>query len=377
MNRRKPLPGLTAGLAVVEFGGHITQLDHIRKIFEEAADLRFYFRYPFDNDWSENFQKTESKTFFVTDASRRKILPTLLFYWKVWSGTRSHNLILIATGPEQKRLADMAYFLLLFLTRRSRMILNVRKASRWLRPSGLQGLSPSMLLREAIVSRIPRLLFETHAIRENFRASRPGIDSLLGVMPTKVSDYFEIGAPLPQLSGSLHIGLTGGVDTSRRDYSEISAALGSLPQGIREKITLVILGNTLRPEAAAVIDELRSHVQVTLGSSFLGLDEEQNLAARCSILISPLKPHLLRGVVDGSGSFGDAISHGLNVLMPEGCDPSGEFSGIVIEYRGTDHLAHEILLRARMHLSGGIHDDVLAKYRSPSVLASISADLNL
>lgn len=371
---RTRLRPLGKSLCIVEFGGHIPQLDHLRKIFGEVPEVRLHFRYQWNNSWKDNFLDRESNGFFVSDASRAKLLPTLEFYRKVWFGIRPDDLVWIATGPEQKRAADMLFFILLVLSKRSRIVLSVRVLSRWIRFPGQPSWKASMILRETLVRLIPRIVFETKAIMSTFQAYRPNQTAALGVVPTKVSDYFGQTSRKPEGTNGVFIGLTGGLDSNRRDYSDVLDALRFLPSHIRKRSTLVILGNTLRPEADQILASLRSQAQVLQGPTILSVEEERSFGALCTMLISPLRTEL-KG--KGSGSFGDAISHRLQILMPKGSDTHGEFKGIVVEYADAPDLAHKITLHASHPESAQLAHETTANYRSAAVWNSISRDLQL
>lgn len=372
--RRARLRPLGKSLCIIEFGGHIPQLDHLRKIFSDVPEVRLYFRYQGNNNWKDNFLDRELTDFFVSDASRARLLPTLQFYRNVWFGIRPDDLIWIATGPEQKRATDMLFFILLVLSKRSRIILSVRVLSRWIRFPGEPWWKPSMVLRETLVRLIPRIVFETKAIMRTFQTSRTHQTAALGVVPTKVSDYFAPTSEQPEEVDEVFIGLTGGLDSRRRDYSQFLDALRFLPSHIRKRSTLVILGNTLRPEADQILASLRCQAPVLQGPRFLTVEEEQSFGALCTILISPLKTELHRGIV--SGSFGDAISHRLQILMPKGSDPYGEFEGIVVEYTDARDLARKITFHASQRKSAQLAHETVANFQSMAVWNSISRDLH-
>ena len=135
----------------------------------------------------------------------------------------------------------------------------------------------------------------------------------------------------------------GSLDESRRNLGELDEALLMLPEKVRNSIVIKFL--VPRPEnPQSALTNLERSVQTIFPDARLSQREYVAHMQECRALISPLSSSLRRyGLLNGTGAIADAISAGLELVVPQSIDPFHEFAHFVRPYASTTDLAQIVL----------------------------------
>jgi len=391
-NHSREVKSLAAsGIQIIEFGGHELQLENLSYFFEGAKSLCVHYRHGRYGEAAEvNFSEHTLKHARFYSVDKGVFRATVAFYKGILRNTSRRDLIFVSTGPEQKRWPDIIFFLFLVLLHGNRLVLNIRRPEAWVRSPTTSGVASCELIARSFALRgLKRVTCEGIGSKD-FLDRFSGMENLLvSHIPTQFSDYvrerFRSDGDLVKNSPALHkpgkvvkIGLLGGLDSRRRDYSVLAEALMLLSDQMRQRITLVVLGRRFGRKSDEIVRFLRENVAVELPpSQFLTREEFYSMGLGCEILLSPLRSAGGYGSARGSGSYGDAIALGKKLIIPEGVDPSSEYLNTSLTYLTAGDLSDllsSLLNDSHVAELQSLH---LVEFSRNSVITRVQKELNL
>jgi len=380
-----------SGVQLIEFGAHELQLEHLSYFFEGAKSLCIHYRHGrFGDSAGVNFSDHTLKHAKFYSLDKGFFSATLAFYIGILRSTSRQDLVFISTGPEQKRWPDILFFILLVLLHGNRLVLNIRRPEAWVRSStSLRAASCESTIRSLALRGLKRVTCEGIGSKDFFRRFS-GVENLLvSHIPTQFSDYvrekFQPHGDLAKNSPALNqagrlikIGLLGGLDSKRRDYSIVAEALRLLSTQMQQRITLVILGRSFGQESDEIIRLLGRNATVELApSQFLTKEEFYSRGLSCDILLSPLRTGDGYGSARGSGSYGDALALGKKLIIPKGVDPSGEYINTSVTYLTASDLKDLFSSILNDSHVAELQSEHLVDFSRNSVIARVRKELNL
>lgn len=368
-------------LQIVEFGGHELQLENLAFLFEHSKELSVHYRAGRAGIRPETgFSSQTISVAKFSDVRKGYVGATLHFYRGILSLLPKATHVFVATGPEQSRLSDALFFLLISALARDKIILNIRRPDVWVRgkgPDKKRGLHS--WLRRIALRNVERITFESIGSKEFFACNQEASSKRLSHIPTQLSDYLDNRFPLNEKKPSpkFRIGLLGGLDEKRRDYNMLVQALTLLPREILARIVVVLLGRTDGVASGEVLASLRGLVQVEgeLGV-ILSRKDFYIRGSECSVLISPLRAEVGYGSARGTGSFGDAISLRKKLIIPAGVDGFHEHAAISMAYKDTSGLTKILFKVVSESLDPAEGSIELQAFSRRSVLSRLRHELN-
>jgi glycosyltransferase involved in cell wall biosynthesis len=388
----RQVKGLDAsGIQVIEFGAHELQLEHLSYLFEGATSLCIHYRHGRYGDSAEaNFSEHTLKHAKFYSLDKGFFRATVAFYIGILRSTSRQDLVFISTGPEQRRWPDILFFLALVMFHGDRLILNIRRPEAWVRSSiSSRAASCELTVRSFALRGLKRVTCEGVGSKDFLRRFSGDERLLVSHIPTQFSDYvqdkFQPHVDLEKKSPALNqtgrvikIGLLGGLDSRRRDYSVLAEALTLLSAQMQQRITLVVLGRSTGKESDEIVRLLGRNVAVEQApSQFLTKEEFYSRGLDCDILLSPLRTGDGYGSARGSGSYGDALALGKKLIIPKGVDPGGEYVNLSLTYLTASDLAD--LLSSILNDShiAELQSEHLVDFSRNSVIARVRKELNL
>lgn len=368
---------------IVEFSFHNGAVGQLVFAMSAIEHSGIHIRWLSQSNHSEEIPLEGTRfTPFVSNATKSRLLGTLLFYLKVLSRIQCRKYIWVSTGPESKVVPDLLFFLFLWFFWKKKMILSVRNIERW--GCSFRNETRQDKVRGWIISKIPRLVFESEIQRRLFHRCHSNYEGLTSSFPVFFSDGMgfwgnfggensrdELEIP------DLRIGLLGGVDLERRDYGEVVAALSELESNLRERIVLSILGSSSSSVSSKLIAELRSLVRVETFGSYISNKVLMRELSKSDVLLAPLRTDLGYGSYKGTGSLGDALIAQCKVLMPSAIPVDQELLPAVIPYRSASDLTSQLQQLVDTPQKQRIDIDTLAFYSREQAFDRVRRDLAL
>jgi hypothetical protein len=365
-------PGRTPRILVADGGDHYKILEQIYHLLHPHGNLTFYIVSSRHYDYRELFPSAV-KTRVITSGLRG-----IPFYFMLLFRGARYDVINISTGPDGTHYTDLFRILcfhLCCLLYRHKIIFTVRNTLPYL-PS-TPGLFAS--IRSRSLRLLKRFTFETATMRDAFVEASGIRNALLGVSYDRYSDLLtaEMQKKYTAPHGRrIRIGLLGSVNELRRDYGMVAEALATLGDAERSRLMFVTLGMCMGGREHPAIARLAAHVEVDVQAGVLSEDEFVERGCSCDLLISPLTLRKAYGVLNGSGSFGDAIFLRKKMILPRFADPRDEFAALCIYYADARELA-DVFRNAERHLAEGVPADTFERFTTRNVFKSLRMDLRL
>lgn len=329
---------------IVEFSFHNTAVGQLVWAMSGTRNSGVHIRWQSQHDYREEIPLSGTGfSPFVSNAGKSRLIASIFFYWRVLFRIQGNKLIWISTGPESKVLPDLCFLLLIWVAWRKRIILSVRNIERW--GCSLRKPTGQDRVRGWLISKIPRLVFESETQRRLFHSWHVNYVGLTSSLPVCFSDGKGFwGNHRDENSGQasegqdLRLGLLGGLDAQRRDYGELISALAALEDDTQKRIVISIIGSSSSIFALSLIDKLRSLVKVETFESYISNNTLMRELSKSDVLVAPLRTDMGYGSYKGTGSLGDALIAQCKVLMPSGIQVDEAMCPAVIFYGSASDL---------------------------------------
>ena len=203
-------------------------------------------------------------------------------------------------------------------------------------------------IRKNILKKIDGVLVEYPTFRELLTDSY-GYKNPVYFLP---KSHFEESNNYP-LNKQLTFVVTGTISISRRDYDSIFDALLGIPNDIRSKVKLVLLGKPIGKYGAHIIsrcDQLNNDgFDIEYSKTFITVDKFKDKLSNSDIIISPMNLVYESGTIvekftytKGTGTFNDAIKFGKPSIVPKKYNVAPQFDSCFIKYQDISHLTNII-----------------------------------
>ena len=335
-------------VAIVEFGYHLPQVEHLATLVGKVAQCEVLVRPRSTYPLHHALHFPERMRIRLCGRGNSKVADSLIFYQQILSRVLLGKTIWVSTGPEQKILADVLFFFFLSIVARRNVILHLRHNSAWF-PTHHQESRRSLIesARSLALQRISRLVFETMTQEAYYHLFHPKSRAVTATIPTKFSDFAldKSSASMPGISSrtKVTLGLLGAIDPKKKDYSTLIDALSSLGEPERVRIEIRLIGDSSNGQVDCIVDQLSKYIRCHHSGGFLSAKEALSSALECDFLIAPFHTSHGIGTSRATGAFGDALEAGKRVIVPQHVDPLGEFRDVAITYSNSEELV--VLLR--------------------------------
>lgn len=368
---------------IVEFSFHNAAVGQLVWAMSGLKDSGVHIRWLSQGDHREEIPLAGTGFApFVSNATTSRLLASFLFYWRVLRRIQGGKYIWVSTGPESKVLPDLVFFLFIWLLWKKGLILSIRNIERW--GCSSREKTSQDKVRSWMVSKIPRLVFESETQRRLFHRWHSNYEGRTSSFPVFFSDgrgfwgHYELENSAEALDKvDLRIGLLGGLDAERRDYGELIVALAALEGALRKRIVVSILGESQSSFSSALIEKLLSLVRVETFGSYISNKVLIRELSKSDVLVAPLRTDLGYGSYKGTGSLGDALIAERRVFMPMGIEVDEELLPAVIRYSSASDLNSRIKQLAYKPGKQLIDDDTLAYYSRQQAFGRVLRDLAL
>lgn len=182
-----------ARVGIIEFGGHLVQLDQLFFLFSGTTNVSVAARSKGPMGPEASFRYVGEPSSNIFDASQGVVRSSLQFYIRSIALGREVDWIFISTGPEQAVLPDLVFFALLVVFFRKKIVLNVRGVDQWsVAPTTHHRTRLQTFLRSLMIRALSRFTFESES-QELYSDSRQVLaeGSRTAVLPTGISDSFS------------------------------------------------------------------------------------------------------------------------------------------------------------------------------------------
>jgi hypothetical protein len=328
-------------ILVTEHADHFTQLDFIREVLLQGADLEIVFRVgPTQKYWVKLLHPDPS---VLALSSKNRIWRECRFYLRVLlKGFRS-DFIIVNTGPENESFKLTLLALLVYLPHKSKLIYTVRNPIKY--SEIFVGKRRLSFARALFITLSSRLMFESEQVRTEVYSSFPSTRTKVSAVAYgRFSDKRLIAESRKSKSKFFTLGLLGTVSSQRRDYGSLVEALNLLDPKLREAIRICFLGGTDAKDSNHWVETFKSEFEVLENSQkWLSKEKFLELGLKCDALLSPLNlDSKLYGNGQSTASFGDAIALGKALIIPRAADQHGEFSSFCFYYSSVAQLADSL-----------------------------------
>lgn len=375
---------LPARVRLIEFSFHNAVVANLIFAMSGRARLDVHIRWRTQSDWKDEIGfYSDGFDAHVADATRSRSGASLFFYAEALKGLKDSDVLWISTGPESNILPDLAIFALLVAFGGRKIVLSIRNVERWIRGPG-NGISQD-LLRSWLLHRVNRVVLESEIQREAFIQDVRGFSGSTAVVPVFFSDVGKMWQGPTGLfeqcryiqPRELRIGLLGGLDTTKRDYSELLLALEQLGPKLREGVTLSVLGSASIRGASAVLDSLHDSVSIERFGDYISNHTMVTQMRRCDVLIAPLRIDISYGRRKGTGSVGDAILCGKKLLLPSAIPVDAKLYPAIIPYESATDLHGILLSMIHVPKAHDIPSEILEEFTAATSFNRALSDLNL
>jgi hypothetical protein len=315
-----------------------------------------------DKQGKEIINKFHSTTFFIG----------LLFLG------RPFDYINISTGPECNscwEVINVIFFYICCIVYGKKIILTIKSIRPYLKTT--RGLFS--YIRSRAVRHLVRFVFETETMGRIFKKDAEIITCHIGSVYDRYTDLLDpklLEKTPRQINGKTRIGLTGVIDTVRRDYGILIEVLKQLSIEECAKLKLVTLGACFNGRDNEIIRQLTKYVEVDVVDGWISAEGFDNRGLSCDVLIAPLKEELEYGTYKGSGAFGDAVYLKKNIILPAHVDRENEFQEIALYYRNSKDLL--IIFKQIKELSiNDVSDSYYEQFSTRNVFKKLMIDLKM
>ena len=357
----------------IEFSAHSRLLFSLIRNIPGFDAVRFHIRWRFQHPWQEEIPvKGPRFVPFVADASASRVVASLHFYARILRSISRSQIIWISTAPESNVLPDLAFFTLLSVFWRRKMVLSIRDLNRWRRDAEQMRFQDR--IRYQLLHFMPRLVFESEEQRAAFLSGRRNFVGSSTSLPVSFSDGLEDwhrSTPQPNSGTQKHrlkIGMLGGVDVARRDYDTVMDALGMLSERDRARVVVSVLGFTHAPESPSILGQLQRIVRIETHNPYIPTRKMMLEFEKCDVLLAPLRSDVGYGAYKGTGAIGDALIANSRVLIPSDIAIDSTATSLVIPYGSAIDLKQHILNLLRGQQRPTIDTSTLDFYRSSVAL---------
>ncbi|WP_286239888.1 hypothetical protein [Neptuniibacter halophilus] len=356
---------------LVESGGHYKVLPHLYLMLSKVFDVEVLLP-----------KSGISKVSFIPECKLVSCLSMYFIFLSALFRGRQYDYLYIATAPQYGRSGIDFYYVLSFLILvffyGDKVIVHIRDNNKFFSSGSVYQNLLGYLRRKSVLD--ARLIcFESKTLLSNFKDMASCDDSKLFVAYVYYSDFnFVDYVAFPYDSrSSIKIGLTGSIDSFRRDYDTLIHALGLLKPEVVNRISFAVLGEC-SGQAMHVINQIEKYCPVQYAPGYISDDDFLDIGSSCDFLLSPLKSELGYGLNKGTGAFGDAIFLKKNLLLPSFADPYVEYSAFSSYYEegDSDSLAKSIDLFVNSPSSLILDDGCFDSFSSISVSNELAHKLS-
>lgn len=159
-------------------------------------------------------------------------------------------------------------------------------------------------------------------------------------LSTRISDINflkERSLMLDYLLKSTRIVFTipGTILRSRRDYDIVINAVRRLR---RNEIKVILLGKLVESDIGRIIDSSSIKGKFEYFNDFISEEIFKNNLLRTHFVLAPIKFIPPYGIFKASGSIGDALAHGIPIIIPKNFAPHYDFGGSCLRYNESEDL---------------------------------------